>query len=138
MHELLPTLIFAAGFAQWSVLVASSLVPRQLQWDTSLQALPRLHRQLFWIYGGYVVLAIVSLGAICVFNSHELAGGSLLARCVCGYAAAFWVIRLCLQAVLDVKPFLTTWWLTAGYHLLTALFVSFTAIFLYAALSANP
>ena len=135
MHEMLPTLIFFAGLAQWSVLIASALVPRRLEWRTALAGLPRLLRQLFWIYGGYVVLTIIALGAWCVFNSKDLAGGSLLARCVCGYLAVFWGIRLSLQAVLDVKPFLTAWWLTVGYHLLTLLFISFTLLFAWAALA---
>ncbi len=135
MRELLPKLIFFAGLAQWSVLIASALVPVRLHWAASFAGLPRLHRQLFWIYGGYVVLAIVALGALCVFNADELAGGGLLARCLCTYCAAFWGIRLGLQTLLDVKPFLTTWWLTLGYHALTVLFVCFTAIFLCAALT---
>ena len=135
MVEWLPMLIFFAGLGQWCVLFASALVPVHLQWSTALAGLPGLYRQLFWVYGGYVVLAIVALGALCVFNATELAGGSLLARCVCAYLAAFWGIRLSLQVVLEVKPFLTAWWLTAGYHLLTLLFGFFTAIFLWAALS---
>lgn len=134
MNEYLPQLIFFAGLGQWSVLIASALVPLRLDWRSGLQSLPRLHRQLYWVYGGYVVLGIIALGAICVFNAEELAGGGLLARCVSGYLAAFWGIRLSLQLVLDAKPFLTTWWLTAGYHVLTLLFASFTTIFIYAAL----
>jgi hypothetical protein len=106
----------------------------RLQWKTSLAALPRLHRQLYWVYGGYVVLAIVANGLICIVNSDALADGSRLSRCVCGYIALFWGVRLSLQAVLDVKQHLTAWWLRAGYHTLTLAFVSFTAIFLYAAL----
>ena len=50
------------------------------------------------------------------------------------YGAVFWGVRLCLQAVFDVKPHLTAWWLTAGYHTLTVLFLSFTAVYGYAAL----
>ena len=135
MRDLLPTLIFLAGLAQWSVLIASALVPVRLHWTSAFTGLPRLHCQLFWIYGGYVVLAIVALGALCVFNADELAGGGLLARCLSLYLAAFWGIRLSLQALLDVKPFLTTWWLHLGYHTLTLLFICFTAIFLCAALA---
>ena len=134
MREVLPTLIFAAGFLQLSVLIASSLVPLRLDWKKSLAGLPRLHRQLYWTYGGYVVLGIVTLGLLCIFNADELAGGSGLARGVCAYAAAFWGIRLSLQAVFDVKEFLTAWWLRAGYHVLTLLFVSFTVLFAAAAL----
>src|SRR5205807_7157138 len=107
-------LILFAGIGQLAVLVASALVPIRLNWKTDLQSLPRLHRQLFWVYGGYVVLSIISLGLISVVNAAELAGGSMLARCVCGYIAVFWGIRLALQTVLDVKEHLTTWWLKVG------------------------
>ena len=60
-----------------------------------------------------IVLAIVALGLLSIANAAELARGSLLARSVCAYIALFWGIRLSLQAVLDVKEHLTTWWLRA-------------------------
>jgi hypothetical protein len=81
-----------------------------------------------------VVLSIVALALISLLNSEELASGSGLARGFCGYVAVFWGIRVVLQAVLDVKEHLTAWWLTAGYHALTVLFVYFTAVYAWAAL----
>lgn len=134
MEQYLPTLIQIAGGVQLCILVASALVPFRLDWQQSLDALPKLHQQLYWIYGGYVVLGIVSLGLICLINPAELASGSLLARSVCAYIAAFWGIRLSLQTILDAKPFLTTWWLAAGYHLLTVLFTLLTLTFAWAAM----
>ena len=125
--------IFLAGFGQWLILIASALVPLRLDWTTQLRPLPTLVRQLFWVYGGYVVLSIVSLGAISMMCATELASGTPLARAVCVYIAAFWGIRLSLQTVLDAKPYLTTWWLRAGYHLLTVMFLSLTATFAWAA-----
>lgn len=130
----LSTAIFVAGIGQLGVLVASSLVPLRLDWKTTLSPLPQLVRQLFWVYGGYVVLSIISLGLISLINSEELASGSRLARSFCAYAAMFWGIRLSLQPFLAAKPFLTTWWLRGGYHLLSVLFVSFTVIFGWAAI----
>ena len=137
MNEYLPAAIRIAGGVQFCILIASALVPFRLDWKHSLGVLSRLHRQLYWIYGGYVVLGIVALGLICLVNPTELASGSLLARSVCVYMAAFWGIRLSLQSVLDAKPFLTTWWLTAGYHLLTVLFLLLTLTFLWAAFFAG-
>jgi hypothetical protein len=134
MNEHLPTIIYLAGGAQLCVLIASSLVPLRLQWKTSLAGLPRLHRQLYWTYGGYVVLAIIANGLVCIINADELASGTQLGRCVCAYIAIFWGVRLSLQTVLDVKEFLTAWWLRAGYYMLTLLFASFMAIFAFAAL----
>ena len=127
-------LIRLAGAGQLCVLVASALVPLKLNWTRDLASLPTLHRQMYWTYGGYVVMGIVALGAISVACADELAGGSRLGRAVCLYGAAFWGVRLSLQAVFDVKPHLTAWWLTAGYHTLTVLFTAFTAVYGYAAL----
>lgn len=118
--------IFLVGWGQLCVLAASALVPIRLEWRTALSTLPHLLRQLFWVYGGYVVLSIVSLGLICIFNAEELASGTTLARSFCAYGAAFWGIRLSLQPFLSAKPFLTTPWLRLGYHLLSVLFAFFT------------
>lgn len=127
-------LIYAAGFIQLCILAASALVPFQLNWKEIFKGLPKLHRQLYWIYGGYVVLGIVSNGLICIFNSEALADHSLLSRCVCGYMAAFWGIRLCLQKFLDVEEFLTNDLLRVGYHALTLAFLLLTGVFVSVAL----
>jgi hypothetical protein len=134
MRNLLPTLIMIAGAGQLSVLVASALVPIRLKWRTQFDVLPRLHRQLYWVYGGYTVLSIIALGLISLINAQELASGSRLARSVCAFMAVFWGIRLSLQAVLDVKEHLTAWWLIAGECVLTILFFYFATVFTIAAL----
>jgi hypothetical protein len=129
----LAPLIFLAGCGQLSVLVASSLVPLKLDWKHSLNSLPRLHRQLYWVYGGYTVMSIIALGTICMVCADELASGSRLSRAFCTYAAVFWGVRLSLQPFLDAAPFKTTWWLQAGYHVLSVLFAAFTIILGWAA-----
>ncbi|HVJ84789.1 MAG TPA: hypothetical protein VM452_04045 [Caulifigura sp.] len=126
--------IALVGAGQLCVLVASAIVPVRLDWQKRLAELPRLVRQMYWIYGGYVVLSIIALGTICLLHSHELASGTGLARAFCGYACLFWLVRLSLQPFLDAKPFLTTWWLTAGYHLLTVMFATFAITLGWAAL----
>jgi len=133
----LEQLIRLAGVGQLGILVASALVPFQLDWKNALSSLPRLHRQMYWTYGGYVVLAILFNGLTCIIAPAELASGGLLARMVCGYIAVFWGVRVVLQAVFDAKPFLKTWWLKAGYYLLTVLFAAFTILFAYAAAHQN-
>jgi len=129
MNVTLADLIFAAGFAQLGVLIASALVPFRLNWHEDLKVLPRLHRQMYWVYGGYVVLSIVAFAGLSIFISRELAGGSGLARGMCAYIALFWGIRVALQAVFDVREHLTAWWLTAGYRTLTVLFAALTAVY---------
>lgn len=132
--ETLAQLIFFAGLAQFGILTASALVPIRLNWRQELQVLSRLQRQMYWVYGAYVVLSIVAFGLISTFNSHELAAGSGLARAFCGYVAVFWGIRLSLQWVFDVEEHLTAWWLRWGEQTLTVLFTLFTMVYAWSAL----
>lgn len=134
MQQRLTLAIFVIGWMQLAVLIASATVPTRLKWRTELAGLPRLYRQLFWVYGGYVVLGIVALGLLCIINSAALASGTLLARSVCLYGVAFWGIRLSLQAVFDARPYLTTRWLRVLYHTLTLVFACFTIVYAIAAL----
>jgi hypothetical protein len=131
--DVLARLLFAAGVAQLCVLIASSLVPFRLNWRKELSSLSRLHRQMYWVYGGYVVISIVAFALLSIFNARELASGSALARGVCSYIAVFWGIRVALQGVFDVKEHLTAWWLKAGYRVLTILFATFTFVYAWAA-----
>ncbi len=75
MNATFPMVIQTAGGVQLAILIASSLVPIRLDWKHSLAGLPQLHRQLYWIYGGYVVLSIIALGLISLINPTELASG---------------------------------------------------------------
>ena len=135
MRDSLPTLLKLIGAGQLLVLIASALVPSRLNWSETLRSLPKLQRQMYWVYGGYVVLGIISLGLLTLLCSEELASGSRLARGVCAYGSVFWGIRLGLQLVFDVQPHLTLWWLRAGYHLLTVLFAGFTIVYAAATFS---
>ncbi len=135
MQDLLSTLIFAAGIGQLCVLTASALVPIRLNWRREFQVLSRLHRQMYWVYGGYIVLSIIAFGLVSLWNAQELASGSGLARGFCAYVAVFWGIRLVLQGVLDVREHLTRWWLKLGYYGLTVLFAAFVFIYGWAALN---
>jgi len=137
MQTMLGSLIFMAGVGQLGVLIASALVPFRLNWRGELQCLSRLHRQMYWVYGGYIVLSIVAFAALSILNSRELASGSALARGFCAYVAVFWGIRVGLQAVFDVKDHVTTWWLKAGYFVLTLMFAALTVVYTWAALSVG-
>ena len=128
----LPRLIFIGGLLQWSVLVASALVPAQLDWKNRFTVLPRLLRQLFWTYGAYVVMAILFNGLVCVAAPDEIAT-TRLGQIVAGYILVFWGIRLPLQWVFDAEPFLTKPVLRYGDRLLTVIFSVLVGIFTIAA-----
>jgi hypothetical protein len=134
MDLTLTRLIVVAGVGQLGVLIASALVPFQLRWREDLRPLSRLHRQMYWVYGGYVVLSIIAFALLSIVNAGELASGGGLARGFCAYVAVFWGVRLALQAVFEVNAHLTAWWLKAGYAALTMLFAALTGIYAWAAL----
>ncbi len=71
MHETLTTLITLAGIGQLLILIASAQVPFRLDWRAALAGIPRLHRQMYWVYGGYVVLAIVAFALISLRHAGE-------------------------------------------------------------------
>ena len=133
MDTTLARVIFLAGFGQLAVLIAAGLVPSRLHWRDELRALPVLHRQMYWVYGGYVMLSVVAFAALSIAHADELAAGSALARGFCAYVAVFWGTRLLLQAVFEVKEYLTEWWLKAGYLALTMIFAALTLVYAWAA-----
>ena len=60
------TLLFVAGLLHFSILLASGLVPRVLNWNAELAKLPELFQQLIWVHGAYIVLMIIGFGAVSV------------------------------------------------------------------------
>lgn len=137
MDTVLTRLIFLAGIGQLGVLIASALVPFRLNWREEFRGLSRLHRQMYWVYGGYVVLSITAFAALSILHSRELANGGGLARGFCAYVAVFWGIRVGLQAIFDVKAHLTVWWLKLGYFALTVMFAGLTLVYAWAAVHSG-
>ena len=131
----LELLLRAAGVLHFTILIASALVPRIFDWRRELALLSPFLRRLFWVYGGFIVLTIIGFGTITLLNASALAGGSALARMVCGFIAVFWLARLAVQFfVFDPRPYLTHWILKAGYHGLTLVFLFLVAVYGWAAL----
>ncbi len=129
MELTLADLFRVAGVGQLGILLASVQVPSKLNWARDLAVLHRLHQQMYWTYGGYVVLGIVFLGLVSLLCADELASGSRLGVVVCAYGFVFWGVRVALQWVYDLKPFLVARWMRVGYHVLTVAFVSLTVLY---------
>ena len=127
-------LIRLAGLAHFGILIASAMVPAKLNWKEELARLSPLQRQMYWIYGAYIVLCIVAFGLISLILPEELISGDPLANAVCLLIAVFWGGRLALQPFMKVKPILgRVWWMHVGYHTLTLAFLFMTAVYGWAA-----
>lgn len=127
--------VFVGGLLHCVVLLAAVQVPRMLDWRGELRTLSPFLRQLFYVYGAFILLTIVGFAFISLAFSHEIANGGLLGRVVTGFIGVFWFARLVVQFfVFDAKPILKTWYLRCGYHGLTVLFVGLITLYGYVAL----
>ena len=132
---ILPTLIRIAGICHFGILMASALTPKVLNWRTELQQLNALSRHVVWTHGVFIVFVILGFGAISVGLPVEMCGGTPLARGICAFIGIFWLARLGIQFFLfDARPYLTTKFLTLGYHGLTVVFTYMAIVYIVAAL----
>lgn len=132
----LDELLFVAGVLHFTLLLASALVPRVLNWRAELANVCDLTRHVVWVHGVFIVLVIIGFGLLTVMNARALASGTMLARSLCGLIALFWLARLGIQLfVFDARPYLRSGFLKTGYHALTVLFTFFAAVYGWAALA---
>ncbi|CAN5161102.1 hypothetical protein BH23VER1_BH23VER1_03480 [soil metagenome] len=135
-REALELALYVGGALHFCILIASALTPFALDWKKLLEPLPNLLRQMFWVYGAFIVLTITSFGALTMLHAQAMAYGDAIGRSLCGVIAIFWAARLAVQLFLfDAKPFLTRWFWKAGYHALTVCFIAMVAIFTWGALA---
>ena len=122
--------LYAGGAMHFGILIASALTPFALDWKGLLAPLPKLLRQMFWVYGWFIVLVIISFGTLTLKHAPAMAAGDEIGRSLCAVIAVFWGVRLAVQFfVFDAKPFLTRWIWKVGYHLLTVVFIAMVVVF---------
>ena len=95
----LQVLIVLAGVAQFAIAAASLGAPAVLEWRSELAQLRPLNRQIFSVYGGYILGTNLLLASLCAFAPAWLTDGSPLAAAVCGYVLLYWGARLVIQFV---------------------------------------
>ena len=119
-----------AGLLHLGLIAAGVLMPQVVNLRTNLTSLPSFIRRLFWVYYIFIGLSLVSFGALSFFLADALASGTVLARAVCGFLAAFWTIRLFAAAfVFDVKPYLTSALWKTGYYTTNVVFALLPLIY---------
>jgi hypothetical protein len=133
------TLLQIAAALQLSILVASALVPRVLDWRNHLATLHPFLRKLFWVYGCFIVLMIIAFSALTFLHADAMAAGEPVARSLCAFIAIFWAARLVVQlSIFDARPFLTNWFYKLGYHALTPIFAFLVVTYGWAAMTPHP
>jgi hypothetical protein len=112
-----------AAVLQLLILIASASTPRVLNWRTNLAALHPFLRNLFWVYGAFIVMVIIAFATLTFLHAEAMAAQEPVARSLCVFIAIFWGARLVVQfAIFDPRPFLTNWLYRFGYHALTIAF----------------
>jgi hypothetical protein len=135
MNIKLETWLRIGGLLHFGILVASASTPKALNWRVALASLHPFLRKLFWVYGAFIVLVIISFGTMTLLYAREMAAGAPIARALCIFIGVFWLARLAVQFfVFDARPFLTNWIYKYGYHGLTLAFTYFVLVYGVAAL----
>lgn len=126
----LETFLRIGGLLHFGVLIASASTPKALDWRGALAPLHPFLRKLFWVYGAFIVLVIISFGTLTLLFTGEMSAGTPLGRGLCLFIGIFWLARLGVQLfVFDARPFLTNWFYKYGYHGLTLVFIYFAIVY---------
>jgi hypothetical protein len=123
--------LWAAGLGHFVLLFASFQVPYQLHWKQDLQSLMPFNRKILWVQSGCTVLSIIAFGALTLGLHAELLRGDRAALGLAAYIAAFWTIRI----LVDAFYFSHADWpkgrkFLVGHILLTSLFLGLAASYL--------
>jgi hypothetical protein len=124
-------LLRLASLTYLGLIAAGLLMPRVTGLWAEATKLSPFARGLFRTYYLFIGLCLVGFGLGSWIYAAELASGTALARAVCGFLAAFWLLRLMAAIwILDVSPYLTSAWHRVGYHATNVVFGALP--FLYA------
>ena len=130
----LTILLRFAGILHLGLLCAGLMMPGVVGLRTHLATLPSFIRRLFWVYYAFIGLCLVSFGCLTFTLASRLADGTVLARALCVFFAAFWTLRLIAAAfVFDLSPYLTSAYRRLGYHGINIVFIYLPVVYLLAA-----
>ena len=96
MNPLIPY-IWAAGVVYLVLLAGSFFLPEKLRYRENLSKVSPIIRQIFLVHHVFIALLLIGFSGLCFLFADELAGRSLLGRCLSGFMAAFWALRIVIQ-----------------------------------------
>lgn len=128
--EWISTAVVLAGAGQLVLVVASAVIPKCLDWKGPLKGLPKLMRQVFWTYAGYILVMHLFFGLLSVFGTELLLDASPQAAILCGLMMGWWLVRICLQfCCFDRKGIPQTRFNLLAEAMLVALFLFLTIVY---------
>lgn len=134
----LTLLLQLAGVMHLGLIGAGALMPRAVGLKTHIAPLPPFIRRLFWVYYAFIGLCLVSFGIITIAFAGTLAVGGGLARAVCIFLTAFWMVRLVAAVfVFDVRPYLVNPFWRMGYYTTNVVFACLPVIYALAAVKGG-
>ena len=112
-----------AALTHFGLVAAGLMMPHVTHvWQEAKRMSPFGHA-LFRTYYLFIGLCLVCFGTGSWFLAEELASGTVLARCVCGFLTAFWTLRLIAAAfIFDVGPYLKNVGWKVGYQATNVVF----------------
>lgn len=89
--------IWAAGGIHCVIAAANIFLPRLLDFRGNLSRVTAIIRQIFIVHSIYIVIVLFAFAVLCFGFAEDLAGGSSLGRCLSGFIAFFWGLRVVIQ-----------------------------------------
>jgi len=130
----LTLLLQIAAILHLGLLGAGLMMPAVVNLRAHLAVIPTFIGRLFWGYSSFIGLCLVSFGCLTFTLAGTLAGGSILARALCVFFAAFWTLRLIAATfIFDLSPYLTNRSRRLGYHAINIVFIYLPVVYLLAA-----
>jgi len=133
---LLSWALYAAVLGHLLILVASFQVPARLNWKQDIGKLAPFNQRVFWVYGSYIILSIVSF-AVLTWRLHDtILSGDVAARWLAGFIATFWSVRVLVDLLwFDARDWPRGNALVLGHAFLTSLFSSLAIVYWIAAVA---
>ena len=97
--SLLSLALWLAVLAHCCVIVGGIQIPRQLRWREELASLSRFNRKLMWVYHAFIGLVLVAFAALTAALHDEMLRGDRAAVGLAMLIAAFWTLRLVVDAL---------------------------------------
>ena len=126
--------IYMAALGHLLVLVASVQAPVRLGWKEDIPKLTRFNQKIFWVYGSYILLCIVSFAFLTWWLHDDLLTGARAARAIATFIATFWTARVAIDLFwYDYRDWPPGNALVMGHALATSLFCGLALIYWAAA-----